>query len=324
MDRLQKKCVLASALLHGALLASVVVVSAFTPAPSEPKQTVMFAVPINSRDLATVPTGPTMTEVPAAPIEPPPPPPPPPQPVKDTVVPKDVFKAPEKIEPLPPKKISPPKPDGLVPPKTETKNKSKPKDEPKKADTKKIEKTTPKKEDTAKKNEKTIKLADTTHLSTRKPPDETDPNSKDHESEAKKRAAQYAKAQADWQKKIGGAFSGLRSNVSGPISFSIPGAGAGAFQNYGQQIVAIYERSWFPPAEVADENAVVQVVVTISRDGRVVDARVVRPSGTAPVDRSVRETLKNVRLFPPFPPGADDEQRTFNIDFNLKAKRSLG
>ncbi len=321
MDRLQKKCFLASALLHGALLATVVVASAFTRPPPEPKQTVMFAVPINPRDLATAPTGPTMTEIPTAPVEPPPPPPPP---VKEIIVPKDVFKPPEKIEPEPPKKILPPKPDGLVPPKTETKNKSKPKDEPKKADTKKPEKTAPKKDDTAKKNEKTIKLADTTHLSTRKPLDETDPNSKDHESEAKKRAAQYAKAQADWEKKIGGAFSGLRSNISGPISFTIQGAGAGAFQNYGQQIVAIYERSWFPPAEVADENAVVQVVVTINRDGRVVDARVVRPSGTAPVDRSVRETLKNVRLFPPFPPGAEDERRTFNIDFNLKAKRSLG
>ena len=42
------------------------------------------------------------------------------------------------------------------------------------------------------------------------------------------------------------------------------------------------------------------------------------------VDKSVRETLQKVIQFEPFPASFRESQRTFNIDFNLKAKRTTG
>lgn len=332
MDRLQQKCFLASALLHGALLIGVVLLSAFTPTPPEPPQTVMTYVSVPS-NLLNPPSAPPAAETtPAPPADATPPPPPPPPPKVEVVTPPktEVKPAPPEKHDVTPKKLELPKPDGLLAPKKETKSKPKTEDkkaETKKPDPKKTEKTAAKKEDTTEKNKKTIKLADTEHLSTRTPKHpsgETDEHSKEAEAEGKKRAEQYDKARKDWQKQISGAFSGLRSNISGPVNFTISGPGAAAFQNYGQQIVSLYERSWLVPSDVADNNAVVQITVTIRRDGRVVDARVIRASGSAPVDRSVRDTLQRVRQFPPFPEGSDDEQRTFNVDFNLKAKRSLG
>ena len=64
--------------------------------------------------------------------------------------------------------------------------------------------------------------------------------------------------------------------------------------------------------------------VTVARSGRVLNWEVRRPSGNSAIDRSVRETLQKVLQFEPFPASFRDAQRTFNIDFNLKAKRNTG
>jgi TonB family protein len=56
----------------------------------------------------------------------------------------------------------------------------------------------------------------------------------------------------------------------------------------------------------------------------VVIANITRPSGDAAVDRSVQATLHRVTFIRPFPEGSTDKQRTYNINFNLKAKRLLG
>jgi hypothetical protein len=39
------------------------------------------------------------------------------------------------------------------------------------------------------------------------------------------------------------------------------------------------------------------------------------------VDKSVQRTLDRVTFIAPFPEGAKDKQRTYTINFNLKAKR---
>jgi fido (protein-threonine AMPylation protein) len=42
------------------------------------------------------------------------------------------------------------------------------------------------------------------------------------------------------------------------------------------------------------------------------------------VDHSIQATLDRVTFVAPFPEGAKDSQRTFIINFSLKAKKLLG
>ena len=79
----------------------------------------------------------------------------------------------------------------------------------------------------------------------------------------------------------------------------------------------------FPPGETASDDANVKVRVTIASDGRVISAQVIGPSGDASVDRSVQNTLDRVTDIAPFPDGSTDTERTYIINFNLKAKRML-
>jgi len=67
-----------------------------------------------------------------------------------------------------------------------------------------------------------------------------------------------------------------------------------------------------------------KVSVTIGHDGSVISSRILNPSGDSRVDASVRRTLDRVTFVAPFPEGAKEKERTFIINFNLKAKRLLG
>ena len=73
-----------------------------------------------------------------------------------------------------------------------------------------------------------------------------------------------------------------------------------------------------------NDDANAKVTVTIARDGTVISARILTPSGDAGVDASVQRTLDRVTFIAPFPEGATETERTYTINFNLKAKRSLG
>jgi TonB family protein len=55
----------------------------------------------------------------------------------------------------------------------------------------------------------------------------------------------------------------------------------------------------------------------------VISARIITPSGDPGVDASVQHTLDRVPFIAPFPEGAKEKERTYTINFNLKAKRSL-
>ena len=68
----------------------------------------------------------------------------------------------------------------------------------------------------------------------------------------------------------------------------------------------------------------IKVSVTIASDGTVISARIITPSGDASVDASVQRTLDRVTYIAPFPEGATEKERTYIINFNLKAKRRLG
>lgn len=126
---------------------------------------------------------------------------------------------------------------------------------------------------------------------------------------------------------VGSTTQSLRANLSSAASIDTnygPGGGGPAYANYAQLVKSIYESAWLPPDDTANDDAITKVTVTIASDGTVVSARILRACGEAKVDSSVQRTLDRVRTIAPFPEGAKEKQRTYTINFNLKAKRALG
>ncbi|RME93124.1 MAG: TonB family protein, partial [Verrucomicrobia bacterium] len=110
------------------------------------------------------------------------------------------------------------------------------------------------------------------------------------------------------------------------VSFSVPGAGGASYANYAAYVRMVYDRAWRePPASQVRAGATVKARIVIARDGTVVSAEIVRPSGDPALDRSVKEALDRVRnIGRPFPAGARDDRRTFILNFNLEARDTTG
>jgi TonB family protein len=125
---------------------------------------------------------------------------------------------------------------------------------------------------------------------------------------------------------IGQTARNLRNDVSPGTTLEAfgPGGGGEAYASYDAAVKSIYWHAWTPPEDTASDAAITKATVTISSDGSVLSARILKPSGDASVDRSVQRTLDQVRFIAPFPEGAKDKQRTYTINFNLKAKRLTG
>lgn len=104
----------------------------------------------------------------------------------------------------------------------------------------------------------------------------------------------------------------------------MPGNSSAAYANYADVVKSVYEQAWVPPDNAENDEANTKVRVTIASDGTVISARIITPSGDAGVDASIQRTLERVTFIKPFPAGAQEQERTYIINFNLKAKRMLG
>lgn len=120
------------------------------------------------------------------------------------------------------------------------------------------------------------------------------------------------------------ALRNLKSNLTSDTTVDVPGNSSVAYANYADVVKSIYEQAWTLPADTASDDANTKVSVTIASDGTVLNARIVTPSGDANVDASIQHTLERVTFIAPFPKGAPEKERTYIINFNLKAKRLLG
>ena len=342
----QTKCFVASAAMHVLLLLIVFVAPAFLPEKPRVSTPVINLVsarqldailraaeapsaPAPTAPAAPVPPAPTVTEpapTPKAvetprPIEPAPPPPAP-KPVEPPR--KEVAKEPPpkitKAEPRP----LPPSPKGKeAPVKKDTKKAKEPEPVPTKSTSAKPAPT----KDTPK---STIKIADTKNLVSRKQEEDAKAKQRAEAEERAETAAAAKAAQLAHQQrvaKMNSILGGIQGGLSSPVDVNIDagtGPNAAAFLEYGQMMVQVYERSWLLPGTLNDTTAIVSVTVTVARSGRVLNWEVRRPSGNSAIDKSVRETLQKVIQFEAFPASFREAQRTFNIDFNLKAKRSSG
>jgi periplasmic protein TonB len=344
--RLQTKCMFGSAAVHSLLLVALIVGSAFvSPKPKEAALPVfkMFKVTDDVTTGNGIPAAESRISepppaAPPAPVqvreEPKPAPPEPkpevkqepkpevkaepkPEPVKPPVTkPKPVVvkeppkKAPVnkntevvKVTPLPPKKPEPEK--HIIEPKFDTVVKTDPKLEQEKADRRrKQEEDRRRAQAEAKRKQEEALQAYQRSL--------TEANAR-----AQRDAAERLQALNKVTETIGNNLSGTSSLVT------MPEPGGEAFVNYSQLIWSQYYNAWRPPTE-RSSDATVRVQIVISRDGRVTSAEIIGRSGDASLDKTVREVLGRVKSFPPFPQGAKDNERTFKINFNLKAKRLIG
>ena len=117
-------------------------------------------------------------------------------------------------------------------------------------------------------------------------------------------------------KDVNSALKGL-NNLSAKIMVQVSGSNRAAFATYAQHVVAVYRRAWQPliPKNLARAR-IAEVSVTISRDGRVITARIIRRTGDAALDKSVQRALDKVRsVGKSFPSGSRDAKRTFILDF---------
>jgi len=323
MNRLQKKCFLASAGMHGLLLCVILFGSAFFVREDKVDKSfhpiTVYDPSLVSEALRTQGGNPNVA--PTAAVTPPTQPqvqqPQPQQPqVKPPTPP-----TPETVKVEPPKKLDPPKVAD-----------KKPKIDPKEieqvkkpSDNKVVSNfslNSPKKE--KKDILDTASLKPTTRKPANKTPKNQEKDNSDDEADARYEAA-VAKSRAN-ARAFASALSSISRNASGMTPVHIEGPGGSPFSavNYDDVIASKYYNAWNAPGDVSDSAPAVLVTITVSRDGSVISARITRRSGNSSLDKSIQNALEAVTWIEAFPEGSKDQQRTFKISFNLDMKRQIG
>lgn len=356
MSRLQTKCVFASATAHLLLLAVLVVSSAFVKPPPKPDNVKFVRIFDASKITDDETQGGGNPNVPSD-VQPAPAPPPQVAPVIPQPTPPIQQEPPIK-PPEPEKKQEPPKHE------QKKKKTQEPPPEPIKKEAKKPEKTeTPKvqrKADSKKvvpktqlvdhpvetqKPEKPKVQVDLTVKTAKEDPDYQKrkiERERERERAAKEaREREEAQRQADIraqmeirdamqreykerQQALNGIVGSIENKMSSGVAIEMPqGDGSQAFINYADFIWSKYYQAWVTPDD-RDVRNPVKVEIVVARDGRIISANIVKSSGDAALDKSVRQALDRVRSLPAFPQGAKDAERTFKISFNLKSKNQRG
>jgi len=285
MNRLQKKCFIASAGVHLLLFVILLIGPAFLSSKEKPHsidpQTLDF-YPSKLIDAAFSGGGNRNAKPPPAVV---PAPQPPSQPQHASLPEKSVIPDP----PKPTVKIPKVDPDSVDP-------KPEPKHRPQ-ISTQLVTSTT----DESKTSKKKPSISD------------TQAQEQQRADERRQLSQQFARAAAS-----------IGKNTSTPTTIdSGPGSGGESYASYDAFVKWIYETAWQAPDDTATDDAVTKVAVTIASNGTVVSSSISRPSGDPKVDSSVQRAINKVTFIRAFPEGSKDKQRTFIINFNLKAKRGL-
>jgi outer membrane biosynthesis protein TonB len=287
MSRLQRKCFLASLLGHAALLVLLVVSAGFSTArPPQTEEVVLLTfIPDRLVEAPVVGGGTPQTAPPPA--------------VREPVV--------------TPPPAAPPKPALQPPPQP----KPKPQPEPE------APKTSPTGEKPAPEPRRKIEV--NLKPVVRRP--ETAARDRAREdAEARQRAETERLAQVR-QSQLARAVENLSRNLTGSTAVSVPGTGGATYASYTSFVDLVYRQAWAPlkPREISERALTVVARVVIARNGDVVLSEIKRRSGNEAMDRSVRAALDRVRTIGrPFPEGARDDRREFEIEFHLEPTPGAG
>jgi len=113
----------------------------------------------------------------------------------------------------------------------------------------------------------------------------------------------------------------LKSSLSSSTKIDLPGTGQVASASYGAVVISVYNNAWQSPAGMAADNVNVLFKVTIARDGTVISAHIVTPSGDPNVDAAIQRMLDRVTFIAPFPESMTENEKTYPINFT--ATRTL-
>lgn len=292
MNRLQKKCFIASAGAHLLLALILFVGPGFMSTQSKTEDMpVLDFIPVKTVDALVSGGGnPNAKPPPAAPAPQPPPPAPAPQPPPP---------APEPVrEPKPPKEsvkeIKPAKP---APDSLELSRKRKPR-----------------------KPKISLKPVVRSTRDTRA----------EARARAEAQARAQDRAWTDARKRLAREFGRVAERIGGEMSGATtielkgPGGGGVPYANFLNAVQSAYDRAWVVPDGAADSEAVTTASVTIARDGTVVSARIIRRSRNPAVDQSVQATLDRVTYAAPLPDDAKENQRTVTIRFKARPRQGIG
>ncbi|HXS68323.1 MAG TPA: TonB family protein [Candidatus Polarisedimenticolia bacterium] len=135
--------------------------------------------------------------------------------------------------------------------------------------------------------------------------------------DAARKAAAAEKRRADAA--LGRAIAGIKGGVAGSTEVKLKGPGGGGipYANFASAVRTVYYNAWRQPDGVPEVSA--EVSVTIARDGTVVSAHIVTPSGNSTVDNSVQETIDRVKFAAPLPESATEDQREVLIKFTIQS-----
>jgi periplasmic protein TonB len=150
-----------------------------------------------------------------------------------------------------------------------------------------------------------------------KPPKETE----EADSNAKKYAENRRRIASELNKSLRNISD--KSSSSTVVEMPGPGGGGPVSANYRDLVFSRYYSAWNPPTDT-DDTREVPVSITISRDGNILSARILKRSGNSALDNSIQNALENVSFIAPFPAGANEPERVFKIIFTLEAKRAIG
>lgn len=307
--------------MHGLLLLIVLASSAFQGQPPKPDTTIVKYIPANIIDAAEAGGGtpaPAVTPAPAPAAQPA-------QPAQPTPQPRVEQPKPEPVKPKPEVAKTEPIPD---PPKKVIKHQDL---DPDLSDLLPVESSHPKV--LIPKKTKKLRSADDIKVNLTRT---SSTKSQSKQQKAKREAQEAAEAEAQALAynnsvkralgKIGSeAVRGIGDKTAGTTVIGKVGQGGGgeSYAGYEGVIGGIYQRAWVPPEGVSESASDTEVEIVVARNGTIISARIISGS-TRSMDRSVQSALNKVRKLPPFPEGANDSQRTFQIVFNLKAKLSAG
>lgn len=293
MNRLQKKCVIASGIAHATLVLVLLVGPAFLGAddPTLDAKDIIDFIPFKTLEQNMTGGGnPNVAQVIPAPAPPTPAPPTPPTPPPPAPRAEQRDPTPEPPKPatreVQPVAHNDPKPD---PDALEPNKRSAPK----------------------------ISLTQVTRNTSTSRSSDTAKAQRDRDRAAARQRAE----------KIDQAISAINAGASGSVRVDElrgPGGGGVPYAGFNQALVSAYMRAWLVPADLADSNAKVVAKITISRDGDVISARIERSSGNSDLDESVRRALDKVSYVAPLPEGTKETQKTFWLEFDPRAKRLMG
>lgn len=282
MNRLQKKCFIASASIHGLLVVIVFVGPGFMTSNTKSLDDLPFieCPPDVLVDRALYGGGNPNAK-------PPPPVAPMAQPVQQTAPPPQPKPQPKQRDP-----------DPVEPVKNQAES---------------FEENTPKKRTleiptTLKDRAKSTKTA-------KKPSDEN--RNQERQAQEQRQLVASALNSAAHSLKPGAATDASITDISRG-----PGGGGPVYASYLAWIQSVYMNAWVPPDDSSVAAAVAYASITIERDGTIRSAELVGGSGDSAIDASVRRTLQRVTTIgKSFPEGVKENERTYKLKFDLSAKR---